>query len=68
MVSLPVSHVTRAPAPRTAWLSAAAAWGVDVFGLIGASMRVARAAEMRVDPDPVDLKKLGIKGPLPKAW
>ena len=70
MVFLPVSHLSMGSRKHSALdrLSAVAAWGVDMMGLLSASCRVARAVEARRNPEEADLKTLGIKGPLPKTW
>jgi hypothetical protein len=70
MVFLPVSHLKMGSESfaRRSRLSAIAAWGIDLFGLIGAAIRVSRAAEARREPDESDLRRLGIRGPLPKIW
>ena len=38
------------------------------FDILGASIRVARAAETGSPARPEDLATLGIKGPLPRSW
>jgi hypothetical protein len=68
MVFLPVSHVRfRRPAtPRWPRLSALMAWGADFLAIFGAARRAAAAVEAGRDPDPADLRALGINRSLPK--
>lgn len=66
MVYMPSTHLSarRGVASR---LSAIAAWGVDMFGVLGAATRVASAVESRREPAEADLRRLGIVGKLPKV-
>src|SRR5688500_6749964 len=69
MVFLPVSHVTlrRREDSRLPRLSAIVSWGAEFFGIFGAARRAAAAVEAGHDPDPVDLRTLGINRKLPKV-
>jgi hypothetical protein len=67
MVFLPVSHPATEPGIRT-WVSATFSRVAEVFGMLGAAIRVARATEAHRAPHRADLLKLGITGDLPKGW
>ena len=41
---------------------------LDVFAVLGAALRAARAVEAHRSPAAEDLQILGIRNPLPKSW
>jgi hypothetical protein len=67
MVYLPVSDATVGAARRPSRLAAFAALVADTFATLGAATRVARAVEANREAAPADLKRLGIRGPLPRV-
>jgi hypothetical protein len=68
MVFLPVSHVRlrRAATTHRSRLSAIASWGADFLAIFGAARRAAAAVEAGRNPEPADLRALGINRNLPK--
>ena len=68
MVFLPVSHVSfrRVATTRRPRLSTILSWGADFLAIFGAARRAAAATEAGRDPDPADLRALGINRNLPK--
>jgi hypothetical protein len=68
MVFLPVSHVRfrRTATTLRPRLNAIASWGADFLTIFGAARRAAAAVEAGRDPDPADLRELGINRSLPR--
>lgn len=62
--SFPTGTNSKAPSRLRAFGAIAS----EYLHLFAAATRAARAVEARRDPNPADLKLLGITSKLPKAW
>jgi hypothetical protein len=62
------SSVPRGFEHRKSQISEAFTRALDVFAVLGAALRAARAVEAHRNPAAEDLQILGIRNPLPKSW